>query len=55
MKIQSYLCEKCGVESHVYYEEGEDVISVVHKIEDDHAKWSPLCKVPVTHLKAVND
>lgn len=40
---QEYLCDACGVESHVYLDEDEGVWSAVEKIKADHRKWSPEC------------
>ena len=40
---QEYLCEKCGVESHVSLHENDDVWGVAQAIFVDHSKWSPNC------------
>jgi len=54
MEKQEYFCEKCELKSTVHYYKGEDVISVVHLIEDDHRSRSPDCNCPVTELIVIN-
>lgn len=49
MRVE-YVCEKCGVESHVYAEDAADVWDVAQKIRVDHRKWSPECNGDVRVL-----
>jgi hypothetical protein len=53
MKRQEYICDECGLESHVKFKESAGIIYVVHLIADDHKKWSPECKCPVDRLRCV--
>lgn len=53
--IQQFICDKCGLESHVHITEGEDVMSAVHKIEDEHKKWSPECTNNYRELRVILD
>ena len=55
MNIQEYLCEECNLKSSVQYESGEDVFSVINKIEDDHKKHSPDCTCSTGNLKIINN
>lgn len=41
---QPWSCNLCQERSSVKFLEGEDALSVVHRIEDDHEKVSPGCK-----------
>jgi len=43
MKLQGYVCDKCGVESHVYYQEEIEKEFIQQLVESDHQKWSPEC------------
>ena len=54
MATQSYVCDECGLQSHITYSEREGVISGIHKIQADHKKWSPECQCPLEELRAVN-
>jgi hypothetical protein len=51
--IQEFICDKCGLESHVHIGEHEDVMTVVHKIEAEHKKWSPECSNGYRELRVV--
>jgi hypothetical protein len=43
MPRTEFLCDRCGVESHVFIDKGEDVYSGCQKIVAEHEKWSPEC------------
>jgi hypothetical protein len=40
MKAQTWRCENCGNSGVARYDDGADVMSVVHAIEDDHKRVS---------------
>lgn len=40
---QSYICDQCGVESHVDLGEDANFYEAVRRIRSDHHKWSPEC------------
>jgi len=52
--IQEYFCKKCGLRSHVFYENNEDVFSVILKIKDNHKKLSPNCDLSTGELTVIN-
>jgi len=55
VKTQEYYCEKCGLESHIYHREDDDMLTVVRLIEENHNKWSPECTQPTTMLRVINE
>lgn len=55
MKRQEYICDECELESHIFFQEREGVMSVIHKISDDHRKWSPECSNPVYKLRVIRE
>lgn len=42
---QEYICDECGLESHVDLARGhdEDALKVLEIVNKDHNKWSPEC------------
>ena len=52
---QEYECEKCGVESHVIYNEHSDFYSVFKALLDDHRKWSPKCDADIYQIKVFRE
>ena len=52
---QEYECEKCGVESHVIYNEHSDFYSVFKALLDDHKKCSPGCDVDIYQIKVFRE
>lgn len=55
MKRQEYLCDECGLESHVYYNDLSYLLEVVNLIDADHKKRSPKCSTPVSRLRIINE
>jgi hypothetical protein len=55
MKRQEYVCDECELESHIFFQEREDVMSVIHKISDDHRKRSPKCLNPVCKMRVIKE
>lgn len=51
MSRQSYLCEDCGVESHVDYDEDAVIYGNIEAIRADHRKWSPECAGDLAKIK----
>jgi len=52
MGDQEWICEKCKRSGKVSYTKDEaDVMSVVHKIGDDHKRVSPNCTQSTTMLR----
>lgn len=52
MLKQKWECEKCKKTGEVDYKKGDDVIAVVHLIEDSHKNTSPQCTQPISKIKA---
>lgn len=50
---QEFICEHCGVESHVNLPRGldEDALVVLEMIAAEHKKWSPECEAPAETVK----
>ena len=48
---QEYRCDYCGVESHVFVEEGGTLEDFLKEIMGDHRKWSPECDTAITHMR----
>jgi len=48
---QEYLCDDCGVESHVFIEEGVTILDFLSEIMDDHNKWSPECDIHINNIR----
>jgi hypothetical protein len=53
--IQKYICSKCEKTGSVYYYAGEDLMSVVYRIEDDHKKISPDCTYDFAYISTISD
>ena len=52
MGDQKWICEKCKKSGRVSYTKDEaDVMSVAHKIGDDHRRVSPDCDNPAGMLR----
>ncbi len=54
MKNQEWLCDKCKKKSKVSYRKGENFLSVISKIIENHQKISPLCNQLSALLRAPN-
>lgn len=48
---QVWRCEVCGRAGGVPLAPHEDVMSVIHKIEDSHRATSPDCQNPVGNIR----
>ena len=55
MKKQHWFCENCNSKSFVFYEQGEDLYSVVNKITEKHKTLSPDCETGVSLVRVVNN
>lgn len=53
-KRREFLCEQCGVESHVFLADSDDVYSGVQAIRDEHKKWSPECEGDLAKIKLLD-
>ncbi len=51
---QEWTCDKCGVNGIVYVWVGQDVMSVVNRIRDQHKELSPECDNPVRKIRVLN-
>ena len=51
MTKQKWVCGRCKKEGEVTFKKGTDVMSVVHKIGDNHRRVSPRCEQPVGMLR----
>lgn len=52
---RSYICDKCGVESHVNLGDNPNFYEAVKGIRDDHYKWSPECAATKVQIPDVDD
>lgn len=51
---QEFVCERCGVESHIYLDSDESVYVSCEKIRKEHEKWSPECTGDLSTIKLLN-
>lgn len=52
---QSYICDKCEVESHVDLGDDPNFYEAVKSIRDDHHKWSPECTATKVQIPDIDD
>ncbi len=51
---QSWLCEKCNKSGAVGVFLGDDVFSIINRIEDSHKELSSECNFDVDKVRVVN-
>lgn len=53
-KRQEFLCNECGLESHVDLDPSADVYTNCQLIKANHQKWSPECKGDLATIHLVD-
>lgn len=51
---QEYLCEECGLESHVDLDSSQGVYANCEEIQRDHKKWSPECSGDLAAIRLLD-
>lgn len=53
-KRQEFLCNECGLESHVDLDPSADVYTNCELIKVNHQKWSPECKGDLSTIRLLD-